>query len=152
MLLGNWKIAIQAAEMVLMTDGYNYKGILIKAEALFNLCYFEHAMVLFHRGRVMFPESEEFRFGVHKCRKTILDGVSRGSIYLGGGVMTMFRVMRKLTEMRSVDRIGGTAAGFGGTLGSMRQSGFFLGRTFPLKCHRRNHRCGTDFLSTIFYN
>ena len=30
--------------MVLMTDGYNYKGILIKAEALFNLCYFEHAM------------------------------------------------------------------------------------------------------------
>ena len=65
----------------------------------------------------MFPESEEFRFGVHKCRKTILDGVSRGSIYLGGGVLTMFRVMRKLTEMRSVDKIG-AAAGFGGTLGS----------------------------------
>ena len=78
LLLGNWKIAIQAAEMVLMTDGYNYKGIHIKAEALFNLCYFEHAMVLFHRGTVMFPESEEFQFGVTKCRKTILDGVSKG--------------------------------------------------------------------------
>ena len=78
LLLGNWKIAIQAAEMVLMTDGYNYKGIHIKAEALFNLCYFEHAMVLFHRGTVMFPESDEFQFGVTKCRKTILDGVSKG--------------------------------------------------------------------------
>ena len=124
--------------MVLMTDGYNYKGIFIKAEALFNLCYFEHAMVLFTRGKVsscisqtnsnvedsmifagslkkqvMFPESEEFRFGVHKCRKTILDGVSKGAIYLGGGVLTMFRIMRKLTEMRSVDKIGSTAA-FGG--------------------------------------
>ena len=64
--------------MVLMTDGYNYKGIHIKAEALFNLCYFEHAMVLFHRGTVMFPESDEFQFGVTKCRKTILDGVSKG--------------------------------------------------------------------------
>ena len=61
-----------------MTDGYNYKGIHIKAEALFNLCYFEHAMVLFHRGTVMFPESDEFQFGVTKCRKTILDGVSKG--------------------------------------------------------------------------
>ena len=61
----------------------------------------------------MFPESEEFRFGVHKCRKTILDGVSKGAIYLGGGVLTMFRIMRKLTEMRSVDKIGSTAA-FGG--------------------------------------
>ena len=79
----------------------------------------------------MFPESEEFRFGVHKCRKTILDGVSRGSIYLGGGVLTMFRVMRKLTEMRSVDKIG-AAAGFGGTLGSTSMTSMLCNNTVYL--------------------
>ena len=50
--LGDWKTAIRAAEEVLISDGINYRGIEIKAEALYNLCYFEHALVLFYRGKV----------------------------------------------------------------------------------------------------
>ena len=33
-------------------DQINCKSLYIKAEALFNLCYFEHALLLFHRGQV----------------------------------------------------------------------------------------------------
>ena len=50
--IGRWKTAIQAAEQVLVVDQINCKSLYIKAEALFNLCYFEHALLLFHRGQV----------------------------------------------------------------------------------------------------
>ena len=50
--MGNWVVAIKSSEDVLTVDPSNYKAILVKAEALFNLCYFEHSMVLFHRGQV----------------------------------------------------------------------------------------------------
>ena len=52
LLLGNWKTAIRAAEEVLLVDPMNMRGLLVKAESLFNLCFFEHALVLFHRGKV----------------------------------------------------------------------------------------------------
>ena len=50
--MGNWPSALQSAEDVLKEAKRNLRAIFIKAESLFNLCYFEHAMVHFYRGLV----------------------------------------------------------------------------------------------------
>ena len=39
--------------MVLSMDKKNTKATLVKAEALFNHCQFEHALVHFYRGMVI---------------------------------------------------------------------------------------------------
>ena len=36
--LGNWSLAIEASEMVLEMDKQSTKALLVKAEALFNVC------------------------------------------------------------------------------------------------------------------
>jgi hypothetical protein len=51
--MGSWEDALEAAEGVLLSDKYNIKSIYVKAEALFNLCLFEHSLVHFHRGLVI---------------------------------------------------------------------------------------------------
>ena len=48
----DWGNATNAADMVLQKDKRSTKARLVKAEALFNICQFEHAMVHFHRGMV----------------------------------------------------------------------------------------------------
>ena len=53
LLMGDWKYAEMAAEVVLEVDKYFVKAIYAKAEALYNTCQFEHALVLFHRGLVI---------------------------------------------------------------------------------------------------
>lgn len=50
--MGSWEDALEAAEIVLADDKFNIKSIFVKAEALFNLCLFEHSLVHFHRGLV----------------------------------------------------------------------------------------------------
>ena len=50
---GSWEAALRAAEYVLDQVPRNSKGILIKAESLFNLCQFELALVYFHRGQTI---------------------------------------------------------------------------------------------------
>lgn len=52
MLTNDWGNATEAAEMVLQMDKRSTKARLVKAEGLFNVCQFEHAMVHFHRGMV----------------------------------------------------------------------------------------------------
>ena len=47
-----WANATNAADLVLKKDKRSNKARLVKAEALFNVCQFEHAMVHFHRGMV----------------------------------------------------------------------------------------------------
>ena len=51
-LTNDWANAIAAAEMVLENNKRNIKAIAVKAEASFNVCQFEHALVLFYRGMV----------------------------------------------------------------------------------------------------
>ena len=54
LLTNNWSLATQAAECVLQRDKMSTKARLVKAEALFNVCQFEHAMVHFNRGMVSY--------------------------------------------------------------------------------------------------
>ena len=51
-MMGNWEAALGSAELVLQKQPKDAKAILIKAEALFNLCEFEHALLQFYRGQV----------------------------------------------------------------------------------------------------
>ena len=48
----DWANATHAADIVLKKGKSHNKARLVKAEALFNVCQFEHAMVHFHRGMV----------------------------------------------------------------------------------------------------
>ncbi len=50
--IGPRSAALQSSEDVLVENKRNLRAIYIKAESLFNLCQFEHAMVHFHRGWV----------------------------------------------------------------------------------------------------
>ena len=47
--------AAGAADALLENDPEFLKAMVIKSEALYNMCHFEHALVLFHRGQVMGP-------------------------------------------------------------------------------------------------
>lgn len=53
LLMGHWTEAMKAAEIVMSKDKNNTGAILVKAEAFYNSCYFEHALLLFHRGKVI---------------------------------------------------------------------------------------------------
>jgi len=52
LMMGNWTQAVESAEVVLDEDRHNIRAIFVKAESKFNLCEFEHSLVLFHRGLV----------------------------------------------------------------------------------------------------
>ena len=62
---------VKASEIVMSRDRNNVSAILVKAESLYNTCFFEHGLILFHRGKALAPENEEFRLGIQKCHKTI---------------------------------------------------------------------------------
>ena len=51
-MTGNWEGSLVAVEDVLKVEPKNAKALLFKAEALFNLCQFEAALMFFHRGQV----------------------------------------------------------------------------------------------------
>jgi len=53
LMMGKWEDASRAADQVLKRDKTFVKALLVKAEALYNTCDFEHALVLFHRGQVV---------------------------------------------------------------------------------------------------
>ena len=51
--MGNWEYAKVCSELVLEIDPDFVKAIYARAEALYNTCQFEHALVLYHRGQVI---------------------------------------------------------------------------------------------------
>ena len=56
-MTGHWEGSLQAVEAVLQMEPKNTKAVLFKAEALFNLCQFEAALVFFHRGQVLLSKN-----------------------------------------------------------------------------------------------
>ena len=96
---GSWEAALRAAEYVLDQVPRNSKGILIKAESLFNLCQFELALVYFHRGQsINSPELDDFRLGIQKCRKTIQATVQDDRIFHLQGIESMFKSLRQAAD------------------------------------------------------
>ena len=75
-------IYLQACEIVMSKDKNNVVAIWVKGEALYNTCFFEHALILFHRGKSLAPDNEEFRLGIQKCHKTIGIKINFANIFL----------------------------------------------------------------------
>ena len=58
---GNYPKALKTSGAIIRNEKTNLKAILVRAEALFNLCDFEHALVLYHKGNInSFPELNSF--------------------------------------------------------------------------------------------
>ncbi|XP_050426693.1 uncharacterized protein LOC126837013 [Adelges cooleyi] len=77
LLLGQPQLALKDAEVALQEDSTYLKAIYQKAEALYHLGDFEHALVFYHRGLHVRPELEQFRLGVQKAREAIENAISK---------------------------------------------------------------------------
>jgi hypothetical protein len=61
------------------------KAIIAKAESLYNICDFEHALLLFTRALYLAPESSLVQTGILKCKKTISNKLCDGDIFFFTG-------------------------------------------------------------------
>ena len=68
---GNYRVALKTSGIVLSEEKRNRKATFVKAVALFNLCNFEHALVLYHKAARMSPDSLVFRHGIIQCTAAI---------------------------------------------------------------------------------
>ena len=93
-MVGHWEGSLQACEAILQVEPKNTKAVLFKAEALFNLCQFEAALMYFHRGQVLNPDLDDFRFGIQKSRKTITDAMKDETVFTFDGVERLFHILR----------------------------------------------------------
>ena len=105
LMMGHWTDAMKSAEIVLSKEKKNVQAILVKAESLYNQCFFEHALVLFHRGRVETPPDslnhEDFRLGIQKCHKTIGDSVADSGVFQVPGAQILFKLLSTASEMHA---------------------------------------------------
>ncbi|KAJ3313643.1 Tetratricopeptide repeat protein 25 [Boothiomyces sp. JEL0838] len=67
--------ALKDANTSLKEDQTYYKGIYLKAEALYAEGDFELALLYFHRGNKLRPELYEFRVGILKSREAINNSI-----------------------------------------------------------------------------
>ena len=78
------------------------KAVLAKAESLYNICDFEHALVLFIRGKYLAPDSSLAANGIMKCKKTILNKISDVDLFFFSGSKYLFDFFRNEGN-RSID-------------------------------------------------
>ncbi|XP_021351900.1 tetratricopeptide repeat protein 25-like isoform X2 [Mizuhopecten yessoensis] len=73
--LGMAENALADAEQALSHDKDYIRGLLMKAEALYQLGHFETALVFFHRGHKLRQELGEFRLGIQKAQEAINNSI-----------------------------------------------------------------------------
>ncbi|XP_069108114.1 outer dynein arm-docking complex subunit 4-like isoform X3 [Argopecten irradians] len=73
--LGMAENALADAEQALTNEKKYIKGLLMKAEALYQLGHFETALVFFHRGHKLRQERGEFRLGIQKAQEAINNSI-----------------------------------------------------------------------------
>ena len=56
---------------------HSFKALYQKAEALYSMGDFEHALVFYHRGNKLRPEQQEFRLGIQKAQEAIDNSIGR---------------------------------------------------------------------------
>ena len=92
--LGDFNNAKQFADKVLSKQ-QSSEAQFVKAEALYNLCQFEHALVAFNKGARMAQDSKEFFVGREKCQETINNIVKRPAILIFEGCEAFFDELRE---------------------------------------------------------
>ena len=67
----------------------------MNAESLYNVCEFEHALLIFTKGKKLAPDSERIEAGISKCKKTILNKVGDGDVFFFPGSKRFIDHLRK---------------------------------------------------------
>jgi tetratricopeptide (TPR) repeat protein len=75
LLNGDPTSALDDADSCIRDDKTFHRGLLLKAEALYLMGEFEHALMFYHRGQKLRPETEDFRLGIQKCQEAIDNSV-----------------------------------------------------------------------------
>jgi len=58
------------------------QGLLMKAEAYYQMMQFEYALVYYHRGNKIRPEVQAFRLGIQKSREAIENSIGGKTVML----------------------------------------------------------------------
>ena len=66
------------------------KAIFCKSEALYNLCKFEYALLGYLKGSRLVPDSEAFKLGHIKCKKTINNSLTSDMFSVEDGRVVRF--------------------------------------------------------------
>ena len=70
----------------------------MNAESVYNICDFEHALVLFTKGQYLSQDSSIVENGILKCKKTISNKVYEESIFSFHGSAKFFDFLRQEGE------------------------------------------------------
>ena len=81
LMLANPKESLNDAEEALKIQPTLFKAVFRKAEALYSKGDFEMALVFYHRGKSMKPESHLFRLGIQKAGEAIENSIGHPEIY-----------------------------------------------------------------------
>lgn len=88
--LGDAAAALKDAEDSLVDNKTYHKGLYQKAEVLYAMGDFEHALMFYHRGHNVRPQLDEFTLGIQKAQEAINnsigsknDLISEFCMYLG---------------------------------------------------------------------
>ncbi|KAI8814218.1 hypothetical protein BJ742DRAFT_786847 [Cladochytrium replicatum] len=77
LLCGNPKLALNDADECMKIDSTFVRGVYQKAESLYDLGEFETALIFYHRGNRLRPDSDDFKMGIQKSTKGIQAAVSK---------------------------------------------------------------------------
>ena len=92
--LGAFETSKKWAEDVLKNDANYIPAVLIKGESLYNICDFEHAMVVFYTGLQIMKTHAGFKSGIVKCKKTILNTLDHDDIFSFDGSEEFYEDLR----------------------------------------------------------
>ena len=67
-----------ATHINMVNDLFTFlQALFQKAEALYSMGDFEHALVFYHRGNKLRPEQQDFRLGIQKAQEAIDNSIGR---------------------------------------------------------------------------
>lgn len=75
LFLGDLTQALRDAEDSLKDDKLYHKGLYQKAQVLYSMGDFEHALVYYHRGHKIRPELHEFTLGIQKAQEAVNNSI-----------------------------------------------------------------------------
>ena len=96
--LGEFDTSKKWAEDVLKNDPNYIPAVLIKGESLYNICDFEHAMVVFSSGLRIMKTHSGFKSGIVKCKKTILNTLDHDDIFIFEGSEEFYEDLRGMIK------------------------------------------------------
>ncbi|XP_067686661.1 outer dynein arm-docking complex subunit 4-like [Haliotis asinina] len=102
--LGHAKQALADVEKALSIDNVYPPAVLQKANIFFTLCNYDMALLFYHRGHKVSPNSVQFQEGITRCRQHITEATAGKTMKLTeAGDLTLYvhKKMRKMGGART---------------------------------------------------